>query len=152
MSSLPFKSDFDPVCCLPFSAVLKLIFSRFLLARFHMDSLVTKTKRKDVRKALESLPPELDGTYDQTIERIKGQGKDYSELAMLVLLWISNAIRPLSPVELQYAIAIQPGMTELDDEDLDEQDLLVSVCAGLVILDAETDTLRFVRKSILFVL
>lgn len=117
-----------------------------------MDSLVTKTKRKDVRKALESLPPELDGTYDQTIERIKGQGKDYSELAMRVLLWISSAVRPLAPVELQYAIAIQPGMTELDDEDLDDQDLMVSVCAGLVILDSETDTLRFVRKSVVFVI
>lgn len=117
-----------------------------------MDSLVTKTKRKDVRKALESLPPELNGSYDQTIERIESQGKDYSELAMRVLLWMSNAVRPMSPVQLQYAIAIQPGMTELDDEDLDDQDLIVSVCAGLVILDAETDTLRFVRKSVLFIL
>lgn len=152
MSFFFIESNFDPVCCLPFSAVLRLMFSRHLLARFHMDTLVTKTKRKDVRKALESLPPELDGTYDQTIERIRGQGKDYSELAMQVLLWISSALRPLSPVELQYAIAIQPGMTELDDEDLDEQDLMVSVCAGLVILDARTDTLRFVRKSVLFVL
>ena len=111
-----------------------------------MDSLVTKTKRKDVRKALETLPPELDGSFEQTMERIKGQGKDYSELAMRVLLWVSNTVRPLSPVELQYAIAVQPGMTELDDEDFDEQDLMVSVCAGLVVLDAETDTMRFVRK------
>ena len=111
-----------------------------------MDSLVTKTKRKDVRKALNTLPPELDGSYEQTIERIKGQGKDYSELAMRVLLWVSNAARPLSPIELQYAIAIQRGMTEIDDEDLDEQDLMVSVCAGLVVLDAETNTIRFVRK------
>ena len=111
-----------------------------------MDSLVTKTKRKDVRKALETLPPESDGSYEQTLERIKGQGKDYWELAMRVLLWVSNSVQPLSPVELQHAIAVQPGMTELDDEDLDEQDLMVSVCAGLVVLDAETNTLRFVRK------
>lgn len=111
-----------------------------------MDSLVTKTKRKDVRKALDTLPPELDESYEQTMERIKGQGKDYSELAMRVLLWVSNTVRPLSPVELQYAIAVQPGMTELDDEDLDEQDLMISVCAGLVVLDAETNTLRLVRK------
>ncbi len=116
------------------------------MARFHMDSLVTKTKRKDVRKALESLPPELDGIYDQTIERIEGQGKDYSDLAKRVLLWVINTFRPLSPVELQVAVAVQPGMKELDDEDLDEQDLLVSVCAGLVVLDIETNTLRFVRK------
>ena len=107
---------------------------------------MTKTKRKDVRKALEGLPPEVDGSYEQMMERIKGQGKDYSELAMRVLLWVSNAVRPLSPVELQYAIAVQPGMTELDDEDLDDQDLMVSVCAGLVVLDSETKTLRFVRK------
>lgn len=117
------------------------------MARFHMDSLVTKTKRKDVRKALEVLPPELDEIYDQTIKRIEEQGKDYSDLAKRVLLWVSSTFRPMSPVELQLAIAVQPGMTKLDDEDLDEQDLLVSVCAGLVVLDAETDTLRFVRKS-----
>ena len=116
------------------------------MARFHMDSLVTKTKRKDVRRALESLPPELDGIYEQTIERIEGQGKDYSELAKRVFLWVANACRPLSPVELQHAVAVQPGMTELDAEDLDDQDLLVSVCAGLVDLDAETHTLRFTRK------
>lgn len=134
------------------SASRELIFSRFLLERFHMDSLVTKTKRKDVRNALETLPPELDGSYDQTIERIEGQGKDYSRLARRVLLWVSNTSRPLSPVELQYAIAVQPGMTALDDEDLDDQDLMVSVCAGLVVLDAETNTLRFVRKFILFII
>ena len=124
----------------------KLTLSRFIMARFHMDTLVTKTKRRDVRKALGSLPPELDGIYEQTIERIEGQGKDYSELAKRVLLWVANAYRPLSPVELQHAVAVQPGMTELDGEDLDEQDLLISVCAGLVVLDIETNTIRFTRK------
>ena len=133
-------------------ACAELIISRFLLARFHMDSLVTKTKRKDVRNALETLPPELDGSYDQTMERIESQGKDYLELARRVLLWVSTAFRPLSPVELQYAIAVQPGMTELDDEDLDDQDLMISVSAGLVVLDPETNTLRFVRKCILFLI
>lgn len=117
------------------------------MARFHMDSLVTKTKRRDVRNALENLPPELDGIYDQTIERIENQGKDYSDLAKRVLLWVSNTFRPLSPLELQFAIAVQPGMTEILDEDLDEQDLMVSVCAGLLCSDVETNTLRFVRKS-----
>lgn len=112
-----------------------------------MDSLVTKTKRKDVRKALESLPPELDGIYDQILKRIEDQGKDYSELAKRVLLWVGNSVRPLYPAELQSAIAIQPGMSELDNEDMDERDLLVSVCAGLVEVDAETYTIRFVRKS-----
>ena len=119
------------------------------MAKFHMDSLVTKTKRKDVRKALETLPPEIDDIYDQTLERIHDQGKDYSDLAKRVLLWVGNTFQPLSPVELQHAVAIQPGMTRLEDEDLDEQDLLVSVCAGLVVLDTEDDTFRFVRKYFL---
>ena len=37
-------------------------------------------------------------------------------------------------------------MNEIDDEDLDDGDLVMSVCAGLVLLDKETNTLRFVRK------
>ena len=37
-------------------------------------------------------------------------------------------------------------MDKIDDKDLDDVDLVMSVCAGLVLLDKETNALRFVRK------
>ena len=113
-----------------------------------MDSLVSKTKRKDVRKALKLLPPGLDESYDRTIERIESQPNEYSDLAKKVIMWVGMAYQPLSPREIQHALAVDDDMTEICDEDLDDQDSLLAACAGLVVLDTETDTLRFVRKSL----
>ena len=117
------------------------------MARFHMDSLVTKTKRKDVRRALKLLPPRLDESYDRTMERIESQPKEYSDLGKGVIMWVGTAYEPLSPRQIQHALAVDADMTEICDDDLDDQDALLAACAGLVVLDTETDTLRFVRKS-----
>ena len=62
-----------------------------------------------MRKALSSLPKELDETYDQAMERIRSQDTESVRLAERVLAWISNARRPFSVAELQHALAIQPG-------------------------------------------
>ena len=112
-----------------------------------MDSLVTKTKRKDVRRALKLLPPRLDESYDRTMERIESQPKEYSDLGKGVIMWVGTAYEPLSPRQIQHALAVDADMTEICDDDLDDQDALLAACAGLVVLDTETDTLRFVRKS-----
>ena len=116
------------------------------MARFHMDSLVTKTKPKDVRNALDSLPPGLDESYYETLKRIESQVPEYVALAKRILFWTCKTFEPLSPSALQHALAVEPDMTEIDDEDLDDEDLILSVCAGLVVLDKESNTLRFVRK------
>lgn len=62
-----------------------------------------------MRKALRSLPKELDETYDQAMERIRSQDTESVRLAERVLAWISNARRPFSVEELQHGLAVQPG-------------------------------------------
>ena len=113
-----------------------------------MDSLVTKTKRRDVRRALKLLPPGLDESYDRTIERIENQPKEYSDLGKSVIMWVGMSYRPLTPREIQHALAVDADMTEICDDDLDDQESIFAACAGLVVLDEETYTLRFVRKSL----
>ena len=113
-----------------------------------MDSLVTKTKRKDVRKALKVLPPGLDESYDRTMERIENQPKEFSELGKGVSMWVGMAYHLLSPSGIQHALAVDADMTEICDDDLDDADTLLAACAGLVVLDIGTGTLRFVRKSL----
>ena len=44
--------------------------NRFLLAQFHMDSIAYKTKRRDIHRALENLPSELEANYDEIMKRI----------------------------------------------------------------------------------
>jgi len=118
--------------------------TRFLLVRLHMDALLGKHNVNAVRKALETLPKEIDGTYDEAMDRIGRQNKDDRELARQVLSWISFARRLLSVNELQHALAAMPGMTEMDYDNIIDGDILTSVCAGLVII--EDGIIRLVRK------
>ena len=104
----------------------------------HIDSLVSKNNRKAVREALSNLPKGLDDTYEEAMVRINGQNQEDRELAEKVLMWITCAKRPLSVRELQHAVAIEDGDTETDFESFPDEEILISVCAGLVTIDAET--------------
>jgi ankyrin repeat protein len=120
---------------------------RFLLARLHMDSLVTKGTRKAVREALKTLPKELESTYQEAMQRIQSQNDDDKQLAERVLYWISFAFRPLALNELQHALAVEFGESELDEENIPDEELLTSLCAGLVIVDKQSNVIRLVHYT-----
>jgi ankyrin repeat protein/Cdc6-like AAA superfamily ATPase len=119
----------------------------FLLAYFHMESLVKKPSVRLLRKALENLPTEIEGSYDGILERIWQQDVDDVDIAKKVLSWICYATRPLSVIEIQHALAIESGDTELDEEALMPEDLLISVCAGLVTVNRENKIIRLVHYT-----
>ncbi|KAJ7291390.1 ankyrin repeat-containing domain protein [Mycena rebaudengoi] len=107
----------------------------FLLARLHLDSLATKTTVNAVRDALKNLPEDLEHTYNEAMDRIEAQNKDNREIARRALIWVANAKRPLSVHELCEALAIKLGATTLDADDMLDIEFIVSVCAGLLIVD-----------------
>lgn len=74
-----------------------------------MEALAKQKNKKDMRKALNTLPNELDAMYDNTMERIRSRETVSTSLAERVLGWISHARRPLSVGELQHALAVQFG-------------------------------------------
>lgn len=117
------------------------------MALFHMDSIAYKPTPNAIQKALKSLPLGLNDTYDEVIRRINAQNQDYQEIAMRALLWIINAVRPLSVKELQHALAISPGVSYLDEGDIiDEKTILLS-CAGIVSIDHESRIIRLVHYT-----
>lgn len=123
---------------------------RFLLARFHFESLATKQNRKAIRMALTRLPKELDENYKEAIQRIDSQNDDDALLARRVLSWISFAERAMTASELRYALAVGDLGTEetvLDEEALIDEDLLVTVCTGIVIVDKESQIIRLIHYS-----
>ena len=120
-------------------------FPRFLLVKLHMDSLERKHTRRQVRQALEELPGELDGTYNEALERIRGQSGEDRQLAERVLSWITYAREPLSVGGLRHALATEQDTTLLNDDDLIDQEVLLSVCLGLVVIDDESSIIRLVR-------
>ena len=121
------------------------VFSRFLLARLHMDSLLVKRSPAKVIQALKNLPKGMNQTYDEAMKRIQQQDEEDRTLAYRVLSWIVFAYRPLSVEELQCALAVSPGMSRLDLDEFVLGGRLTSYCAGLVIIDEESRITRLVR-------
>jgi Ankyrin repeats (3 copies) len=81
------------------------------------------------------------------MERIEGQITDSQELAKQVLSWITCARRPLTTSELRHALAVEVGESKLDEENLPEIEDVLSVCAGLVTVDEESDVIRLVHYT-----
>ena len=101
-----------------------------------------------MRKAPNDLPSRLDDTYEDAMYRIQHQHEEHCELALRTLSWISKAQRPLRIEEVQHAVSVEEGDKDLEDEPLEAPDLLVSVCAGLVTIDAESNTFRLVHFTV----
>jgi hypothetical protein len=81
------------------------------------------------------------------MDRIEGQLEDQEELAKQVLSWITCGKRPLTTLELQYALAIEVGDSELDKDNLPQVEDILSVCAGLVTVDEESSIIRLVHYT-----
>ena len=81
------------------------------------------------------------------MERINGQVIDFKKLARQVLSWIICAKRPLTTLELRHALAVEVDETKLDEYNLPETEDMVSVCAGLVTVDEESDIIRLVHYT-----
>jgi len=83
--------------------------------------------------------------YKDAMERIEAQDTDSRELAEHVLSWIICAKRHLTTLELQHALAVEVGESELDEGNFTQIEDMVSVCAGLVTFDKETNIVRLVH-------
>jgi Ankyrin repeats (3 copies)/Ankyrin repeats (many copies) len=90
---------------------------------------------------------ELDDTYGEAMNRIWTQDDEDVKLAGQVLSWISYALRPLTIIEIQHALAVEPGDEDFDEDALPDQDILVSVFAGLVAIDQESNIIRLVHYT-----
>jgi hypothetical protein len=85
--------------------------------------------------------------YDQAMERINAQKLGLKELALQVMTWIVSATRQLSAVELQQVLAVEIGTSELDKENLPQIEDMVSVYAGLVTVDRESNVIQLVHHT-----
>jgi hypothetical protein len=100
-----------------------------------------------VRQALKNLPTSLDTTYKEAMHRIESQRDDDAQLGRKVLSWITYAKRPLTVAEMQHAVKVEPTTTGIEEEELISKDILVSVCAGIVTVDHESNIIRLVHYS-----
>ena len=123
---------------------------RFLLAQLHLDYLTGKSRPKAITNALRSLATgsgAYEQAYHETMLRIEGQHADQSQLAKLALNWITSAKRPLTTIELRHALGVEPGESAMDEQNLPDIELIVSVCLGLVTVDNESNIIRLAHYT-----
>ncbi|KAJ6528218.1 hypothetical protein DFH09DRAFT_820362, partial [Mycena vulgaris] len=85
--------------------------------------------------------------YDAAINRINDQDEDDRTVARSTLTWVANSKRLLTVPELREALAIEPGATRLDPDNLLDIGIILSVCAGLVIVEGNTGFVRLVHYT-----
>ena len=111
-----------------------------------VDRLERTANARDIRNALLNLPTTLDEVYERTIARI--QEGPLRKRALDVLNWVSYAKGPLKLQELSHALAVEPEDTFFDEEGLIERDLLLTMCAGLVLIDERSSLVRLVHSTL----
>jgi ankyrin repeat protein len=121
-----------------------------LLATLHFDSLKDKRTKNEFQRALKALPQgsgALTEAYDDAIGRIYQQRVNDRKWAQRIMSWIVHAVRPLRLDELRHALAIEEGDRRLEEDNLTDLNELVSLCAGLVILNHEGGTVHLVHYT-----
>jgi ankyrin repeat protein len=132
------------VRCLAYNTI------RFLLARLHVDSLLDKRTKQKVLLTLKKLSrglAALNEAYNDAIQRINGQLAEDRLLAKRAISWVSYAQRPLTTQELCQALAVEPGDRVLNLDSLYDVKDIISVCAGLVTLDKESNVVRLIHYT-----
>ncbi|KAI9755847.1 MAG: hypothetical protein M4579_004129 [Chaenotheca gracillima] len=90
---------------------------------------------------------QLYDTYDEAMARIEEQSPEEIELAEQILSWICYAVRPLTIGELQHALAVEPEDHEIVPDAITNESIISLVCAGLVVIDAETNIVHLVHNT-----
>lgn len=121
-----------------------------MLAQLHLDSLEDKVTPRAVNAALADLPKgsdALDVAYNQAMDRINDQLSGFRRLADQALTWIVFALRPLTVKELQHALAVELSDPELDEGNLPDPNEVITYCAGLVVVNEESQIIRLVHYT-----
>ncbi|PGH23009.1 hypothetical protein AJ80_02924 [Polytolypa hystricis UAMH7299] len=112
----------------------------------YLDLVANQNSRTGVRKALKQLPTGLERMFAATIKMIESRENNTRLLAERVLSWACYALRPLALKKLQRALAVSPGKY-IDEDDVTDGDIILSVCGGLITLEAESGLIRFVHNT-----
>ncbi len=67
-------------------------------------------------------------------------------LATRAIILLTYAYRPLRITELQHALAVSDDAETFDGDGVVAEEVIVSVCCGLIVVDEESKIVRLVRE------
>lgn len=122
------------------------------MAVLQLERIRTERTVTRVHKALSLIPPGLAATYHDIVERIKRQAEPDNLLGLRILQWVSHSRRLLHVHELCHALAIdlednRPPTRQLDVDNILDAQSLIDVCAGLVVIEKESQVVRLVHLT-----
>ena len=123
---------------------------QFLLAKLYLDALEVKVNEKDVRDLLADLPKDFNVLYEQVMERINtpiNPDDNGPALARKMLSWIVCTHRPLTLMEMQDALAIDPKDTKFNATAVCDKVTLLEKTAGLVTVASDVGEVRLVHLT-----
>ncbi|KAF2416552.1 hypothetical protein EJ08DRAFT_600422, partial [Tothia fuscella] len=118
-----------------------------VLAKLHIDALITKTSVKAIHNALETMPKKLDATYYLIMARIDEQNDDDAKLARRLLSWLTYSARPMTVAELQHALVVDLQTYSVDKDSLIDQEMMLSVCGGIVTVEESSSIIRLIHYT-----
>ncbi|KAH6894763.1 hypothetical protein BKA70DRAFT_1160657 [Coprinopsis sp. MPI-PUGE-AT-0042] len=119
----------------------------FLHARLQLEALRNCVSAYDVEETLQAFPSDIKAIYAKTWERILAQAPKQSNLAKLVLLWITHADGEMTIDTLRLAVATCPETYAFEPKRMVPEALLLSVCCGLVSVDEKTRLVRLIHYT-----
>lgn len=105
---------------------------RFRWVTCQMDYLCELTNDTARRKALNSLPPTLNATYERILRRVNQSSTDAQDLVQRTPKWIVHCRTSLSIAALSEAVSINVGDTVLDRGAMPPEDEILRCCSSLV--------------------
>ncbi|KAI9367278.1 hypothetical protein BJX61DRAFT_538191 [Aspergillus egyptiacus] len=132
----------------------------FLMASLYVSSLQQAVHMKEVHDILEDMEnkmatvstentgvDQLDQAYDSIMTRVNRQTESHRRLALKILPWVVYARRMLTTFELEHAVSIEVGDTQVDRTKFPRPDLIVSVCCGLITVDDQNHQVALVHYT-----
>ncbi|KAH6903928.1 ankyrin repeat-containing domain protein [Coprinopsis sp. MPI-PUGE-AT-0042] len=119
----------------------------FLHVKLQLEALRHCVNALQVEETLERFPTDIGAIYEETWGRILAQGPNFSNLAKLILLWITHAHGEITVDTLRHVVATSPETHTFDTNRMVPEGLLQSVCCGLVSVDNKTRLVRLIHYT-----
>lgn len=113
-----------------------------------MDYLCELPNDAARRKALETLPPTLNKTYERILERVNQSAHPVQRLVQKTLQWIVYCRDDLPTAALCEAVAIEEGDKFLDKESICEEDEILLHCSSLIRRSAGANHLELAHFTV----
>lgn len=113
----------------------------FLWVRLVMDELQSVYSSESIMEVLQGIPEGMVSYYKRTVTDM-AENKRERHIAKAMLQWVALAARPLSTLELAYALSIDVN-TQLSSP----KSAIEGLCGHLISIDEEFDQVRIVHNT-----